>query len=108
MVSRRSLGRRRVSSTSTWTRTASHGRARSRSMEMSRPRWRRWPPPSGGGPERAAWLAKLREADAAARRRDEVMTRSDSSPVHPARLIAEVDAFCDGDAIVVGEGGDFV
>jgi acetolactate synthase I/II/III large subunit len=61
-----------------------------------------------GTPERAAWLEKLREADAASRRRDEVMTRSDSSPVHPARLIAEVDAFCDEDAIVVGDGGDFV
>ncbi len=36
------------------------------------------------------------------------MTRSDSSPVHPARLIAEVDAFCDEDAILVGDGGDFI
>jgi acetolactate synthase-1/2/3 large subunit len=61
-----------------------------------------------GTPERASWLEKLREADAASRRRDEVMTRSDSSPVHPARLIAEVDAFCDEDAIVIGDGGDFV
>ena len=34
--------------------------------------------------------------------------RSDSSPVHPARLIAEVDRFSDPDAIVVGDGGDFV
>jgi acetolactate synthase I/II/III large subunit len=61
-----------------------------------------------GIPERAAWLETLRDADAASRRRDDVMTRSDSSPVHPARLIAEVDAFCDEDAIVVGDGGDFV
>jgi acetolactate synthase-1/2/3 large subunit len=28
--------------------------------------------------------------------------------VHPARLIAEVDAYCDPDAILVGDGGDFV
>jgi len=62
----------------------------------------------GGTPKRAAWLEKLRDADAASRRRDEVMTRSDSSPVHPARLIAEVDRFSDEDAIVVGDGGDFV
>ena len=61
-----------------------------------------------GTPERAAWLEQLREADAASRRRDQVMTRSDSSPVHPARLIAEVDSFCDEDAILVGDGGDFV
>jgi acetolactate synthase-1/2/3 large subunit len=28
--------------------------------------------------------------------------------VHPARLVAEVERFCDEDAIVVGDGGDFV
>jgi thiamine pyrophosphate-dependent acetolactate synthase large subunit-like protein len=58
--------------------------------------------------ERTAWLGKLREAEAASNRRDEAMTRSVSSPVHPARLIAEVDRFSDPDAIVVGDGGDFV
>jgi acetolactate synthase-1/2/3 large subunit len=36
------------------------------------------------------------------------MTSSDSSPVHPARLIAEVNRFGDPDAIYVGDGGDFV
>jgi acetolactate synthase-1/2/3 large subunit len=36
------------------------------------------------------------------------MTQADSSPVHPARLIAEVDRFCDPDAIIVGDGGDFI
>jgi len=35
------------------------------------------------------------------------MTQADSSPVHPARLIAEVDRFADPDAIIVGDGGDF-
>lgn len=61
-----------------------------------------------GTPERTGWLHKLREAETASRRRDEVMTRSDSSPVHPARLIAEVHGFSDPDAIIVGDGGDFV
>ncbi|HET6312187.1 MAG TPA: acetolactate synthase [Candidatus Nitrosotalea sp.] len=61
-----------------------------------------------GAPERTAWLAKLREADTASRARDAAMTGSDSAPVHPARLIAEVDRFCDPDAILVGDGGDFV
>jgi acetolactate synthase-1/2/3 large subunit len=61
-----------------------------------------------GAPERTEWLEKLREADAAARQRDEAMTQSDSAPVHPARLIAEVDQFVDPDAILVGDGGDFV
>jgi acetolactate synthase-1/2/3 large subunit len=36
------------------------------------------------------------------------MTGSDSSPVHPARLIAEVERYCDQDATFVGDGGDFV
>jgi acetolactate synthase-1/2/3 large subunit len=57
---------------------------------------------------RDSWLEKLRVADASSRKRDEAMTQSDSSPVHPARLIAEVDAYCDQDAILVGDGGDFV
>jgi acetolactate synthase-1/2/3 large subunit len=61
-----------------------------------------------GTPERSEWLEKLRGADAASRKRDEGMTQSDSSPVHPARLVAEVDRFCDPDAILVGDGGDFV
>jgi acetolactate synthase I/II/III large subunit len=61
-----------------------------------------------GTPERVSWLERLREAEASSRQRDEEITRSDSSPVHPARLIAEVDAYCDPDAILVGDGGDFV
>lgn len=61
-----------------------------------------------GVEERTEWTARLREAETAARRRDEAMTHSDSSPLHPARLIAEVDAFSDPDAILVGDGGDFV
>jgi acetolactate synthase-1/2/3 large subunit len=61
-----------------------------------------------GGPERSGWLGRLREAEVASRRRDEAMVRSEASPVHPARLIAEVDRFSDPDAIVVGDGGDFV
>jgi acetolactate synthase-1/2/3 large subunit len=61
-----------------------------------------------GAEERTEWLEKLRVAEAAARKRDRPMIEVDSSPVHPARLIAEVSAFVDPDAIVVGDGGDFV
>ncbi|HKC20770.1 MAG TPA: acetolactate synthase [Candidatus Dormibacteraeota bacterium] len=59
-----------------------------------------------GGHE--AWLAALREAETAARDQDAAMKSSDSIPIHPARLIAEVDEFADRDAIIVGDGGDFV
>ncbi|TMB76118.1 MAG: hypothetical protein E6J46_12385, partial [Chloroflexi bacterium] len=54
------------------------------------------------------WVDGLRETETAARARDQAMTQSDSAPVHPARLIAEVDRFADPDAIVVGDGGDFI
>ena len=61
-----------------------------------------------GRPAPAGWLERLSQSEAAARRAEEAMTRSDSSPVHPARLIAEVAAYVNDDAIVVGDGGDFV
>jgi len=63
---------------------------------------------TGSADARTAWLDSLREAELTGRQRDESMTGSDSTPVHPARLIAEVDRFVDRDAIVVGDGGDFV
>jgi acetolactate synthase I/II/III large subunit len=62
----------------------------------------------GGAPARPSWLQKLRDAEAASRLRDQGLTQSETSPVHPARLIAEVDRFCDPDAIIVGDGGDFI
>jgi len=61
-----------------------------------------------GTPGRGGWLGALRETETAARARDDAMTGSDSSPVHPARLIAEVNRFADPDAIIVGDGGDFI
>jgi acetolactate synthase-1/2/3 large subunit len=61
-----------------------------------------------GTAKRDAWLEKLRVADGSSRQKDLAMTQSDSSPVHPARLIAEVDRYCDEDAILIGDGGDFV
>jgi acetolactate synthase-1/2/3 large subunit len=67
-----------------------------------------WLAAEAGGGDHDAWRAGLRETETAARKRDEAMTGSNSSPVHPARLIAEVERFVDRDAIVVGDGGDFV
>ena len=63
---------------------------------------------AGGTPERKGWLEQLRKAEGEARTRDKTMIESASSPVHPARLIAEVNRFADPDAIIVGDGGDFV
>jgi len=59
-------------------------------------------------PRHPEWLEELAGKEAAARERDRPLFESDSTPVHPARLVAEVGAFLDPDAIVVGDGGDFV
>jgi thiamine pyrophosphate-dependent acetolactate synthase large subunit-like protein len=61
-----------------------------------------------GAPERKDWLERLRSWEAESRARDRTMTESESAPIHPARLIAEVARFADPDAIIVGDGGDFV
>jgi acetolactate synthase-1/2/3 large subunit len=50
----------------------------------------------------------VREAALAARRADEELAVSDSSPVHPARVVAEVSKRLDPDAVLIGDGGDFV
>jgi acetolactate synthase-1/2/3 large subunit len=64
--------------------------------------------PLVGAPRPDAWVVRLRQTEQAARQRDESMTGSDSSPVHPARLIAEVARYADPDAVIVGDGGDFI
>lgn len=59
-------------------------------------------------PRHDRWLAELADRESAAREKDRAMFEASASPIHPARLIAEVGAFLDPDAIVVGDGGDFV
>ena len=59
-------------------------------------------------PRHDEWLEQLAVKEREARERDRNLFESDSTPVHPARVVAEVDAFLDPDAIVVGDGGDFV
>ena len=57
---------------------------------------------------RPAWQAHVAQANAAAQARDAELAAAGGSPVHPARLVAEVERYCDPDAIIVGDGGDFV
>jgi acetolactate synthase-1/2/3 large subunit len=59
-------------------------------------------------PRHDEWLAKLTEKEQGARERDRSMFESDSTPIHPARLVDEVGKILDPDAIVVGDGGDYV
>src|SRR5690348_5288558 len=61
-----------------------------------------------GAPRSDGWVAGLRDAEKAARAGEAAVADAGASPVHPARLIAEVGRYADPDAIIVGDGGDFV
>jgi acetolactate synthase I/II/III large subunit len=63
------------------------------------------PGPAGGGP---GWAARLAEAVRAARAADAPLLASEAEPVHPARVYGELLKVLDDDAVVIGDGGDFV
>ncbi|HWI09205.1 MAG TPA: acetolactate synthase [Solirubrobacteraceae bacterium] len=56
----------------------------------------------------AAWIPSLRrvEDEARAGERDELL--DERAPLHPVRVFGELRALLDRDAIVIGDGGDFV
>ena len=54
------------------------------------------------------WIAELRAAEDAARERERVELLDERAPLHPMRVYGELRALLDRDAIVVGDGGDFV
>lgn len=54
------------------------------------------------------WAAEVAGATERAVERDASMAAAAGSPVHPARLVTEVAQALDEDAIVIGDGGDFV
>ncbi|HSK27494.1 MAG TPA: acetolactate synthase [Jiangellales bacterium] len=56
----------------------------------------------------AGWTADLRAAVAAALDRDAPLLAADSDPVHPARVYGELVPLLADDAVVIGDGGDFV
>jgi acetolactate synthase I/II/III large subunit len=57
---------------------------------------------------REDWIERVAQAGASAVARDADLATTGGSPVHPARLVTEVGRHCDTDAILVGDGGDFV
>ena len=54
------------------------------------------------------WIAQLREAESERREAERVELADDRAPLHPMRLYAELAQVLDRDAIVIGDGGDFV
>jgi acetolactate synthase-1/2/3 large subunit len=69
---------------------------------------------TGLGSSRAAratardWLTRLRDAVRAAGRADLDLLASEACPIHPMRVYGELSRLLDDDAVVIGDGGDFV
>jgi acetolactate synthase-1/2/3 large subunit len=60
-------------------------------------------------PQRTStWVAQLRKAETAKRAEEAEQLDDDRSPLHPMRVYKELGEFLDRDAIVIGDGGDFV
>jgi acetolactate synthase I/II/III large subunit len=62
----------------------------------------------GNRPDHEGWIAKLRSEEVARRGAETEHLESDASPVHPPRVYGELSKRLDRDAIVIGDGGDFV
>jgi acetolactate synthase I/II/III large subunit len=63
---------------------------------------------AAGGPDRSGWVAELREVENEKRAGEQADLNDDRSPLHPLRVYHELNAVLDRDAIVIGDGGDFV
>jgi acetolactate synthase I/II/III large subunit len=61
-----------------------------------------------GGADTSGWLSHLREVEAEKRAAEREQLEDDRSPLHPMRIYGELASVLDRDAIVVGDGGDFV
>jgi acetolactate synthase-1/2/3 large subunit len=55
-----------------------------------------------------AWVDALREVEREKRAAEEAERTDDRAPLHPMRLYAELGRVLDRNAIVIGDGGDFV
>jgi acetolactate synthase-1/2/3 large subunit len=61
-----------------------------------------------GGPNRGGWVAELREVENERRAGEQADLNDDRAPLHPLRVYHELNAVLDRNAIVIGDGGDFV
>jgi acetolactate synthase I/II/III large subunit len=63
---------------------------------------------TGGRGRTDAWLERLREIETERRAAELEELNDDRSPLHPVRVYKELAEVLDRDAIVIGDGGDFV
>ena len=59
-------------------------------------------------PDIRAWADRLRALTLEAAARDTALLSADSDPIHPARIYGELLPRLADDAVVIGDGGDFV
>jgi len=59
-------------------------------------------------PNRTDWITSLQDTVAAAAARDAQLLGAEADPVHPARIYGELVPRLADDAVVIGDGGDFV
>ncbi|MEA2130183.1 MAG: hypothetical protein QOJ85_3074 [Solirubrobacteraceae bacterium] len=62
----------------------------------------------GAGARSRAWIDELRVIEREARAGERAQLTDERAPLHPMRVYAELVALLDRDAIVIGDGGDFV
>jgi acetolactate synthase-1/2/3 large subunit len=55
-----------------------------------------------------SWVARLREIETGKREAERAELRDPRAPLHPMRVYGELAQVLDRDAIVIGDGGDFV
>ncbi|HEU5254302.1 MAG TPA: acetolactate synthase [Solirubrobacterales bacterium] len=63
---------------------------------------------AGGEPRTRAWLEQLRNVESEKRAAEQEELNDGRSPLHPVRVYKELGEVLDRDAIVIGDGGDFV
>jgi acetolactate synthase-1/2/3 large subunit len=63
---------------------------------------------AAGGPDRSEWVTELREVENEKRAGEQADLTDDRAPLHPLRVYHELNAILDRDAVVIGDGGDFV
>ncbi|HSE07155.1 MAG TPA: acetolactate synthase [Nocardioidaceae bacterium] len=59
-------------------------------------------------PDWSPWIAELQATVAKAVERDNALLQAEADPIHPARIYGELLPRLADDAVVIGDGGDFV
>ena len=100
-------GLRRRSRSTSPSRSRDHPRA-GRGRALRRPDLDAERARAGRGPDTTGWVAKLREIETTKRAAELAELQDPRAPLHPMRVYGELAQVLDRDAIVIGDGGDFV